>query len=41
MGAYKPITKFGNTFANRKGVGADASGFSDTLGDIDYEAFIG
>ena len=38
MGAYKPITRFGNTFANRIGVNRSTSGFSDTLGDIDYEA---
>ena len=38
MAAYKPSTKFGNTFANRKGTSADASAFSDTLGDIDYDA---
>jgi len=38
MSAYQPITKFGNTFAHRKGVSYDASAFSETLGDIQYDS---
>jgi len=37
MSAYQPTTRFGNTFANRKGTSGDVSAFSNTLGDINYE----
>tara|TARA_R100000458_G_scaffold26028_1_gene23472 strand:- start:1638 stop:2516 length:879 start_codon:yes stop_codon:yes gene_type:complete len=37
MSAYRPTTKFGNTFANRTGTSNDASAFSHTLGDINYD----
>jgi len=38
MTAYRPTTKFGNTFAHRKGVSNDASAWSETLGDIQYDS---
>ena len=38
MTAYQPITQYGNTFANRKGVSNDVSAWSETLGDIQYDA---
>ena len=38
MSAYQPKTRYGNTFANRKGLSNDASAFSETLGDIKYDS---
>tara|TARA_R110000744_G_scaffold138353_4_gene249104 strand:+ start:892 stop:1770 length:879 start_codon:yes stop_codon:yes gene_type:complete len=38
MSAYQPKTRYGNTFANRKGLSNDASAFSETLGDIQYDS---
>ena len=38
MSAYQPTTRYGNTFANRKGLSNDASAFSETLGDIKYDS---
>ena len=38
MTAYRPTTKFGNTFAHRKGVSNDASAWSEILGDIQYDS---
>jgi len=38
MTAYRPTTKFGNTFAHRKGVSNDALAWSETLGDIQYDS---
>lgn len=38
MTAYRPTTKYGNTVANRIGTSNDASAFSDTLGEIDYDS---
>jgi len=38
MTAYRPTTQYGNTVAHRIGTSNDASAFSDTLGEIDYDS---